>query len=80
MQSAFHQKVKVLPGNKIEIEHSELPVDETVDVFVLLPKKSAPEPVNILELLAEIHSHRSSTRSPEEIDQYIREEREAWDS
>lgn len=80
MQSAFHKKVKVLPGNKIEIQHSELPVDEMVDVFVVVPQKSSSKRSKVVELIEHIRSHRSSTVSAEEIDQYIREERESWDS
>ena len=43
MQPALHLTTKVLPGNKIEIEISEGEIGDTVDVFVVLPKKSKPK-------------------------------------
>ncbi|WP_319419181.1 hypothetical protein [Pleurocapsa sp. FMAR1] len=39
MQPALHLTTKVLPGNKIEIEIPEGEIGDTVDVFVVLPKK-----------------------------------------
>ena len=39
MQPALHLMTQVLPGNKIEIEILEGEIGDTVDVFVVLPKK-----------------------------------------
>lgn len=85
MQSALRIEVKVLPGNKIEIE---LPSDsgfnqvgQTIEVILLLPDKSTVSTANsIQDILAEIHSQRPSSRSIEEINRDLQAERDAWDS
>ncbi|MEQ9237779.1 hypothetical protein [Coleofasciculus sp. E2-BRE-01] len=78
-------EAKVLPGNKIEID---LPPDtvlntagNTIEVILLLPEKStrSTEP-SILEILAEIHSQRPSSRNLEEINRDLQAERDTWDS
>jgi len=40
MPSELHLQAQVLPGNKIEIQHPELSVGETVEVSVFLRKES----------------------------------------
>ncbi|AFZ42353.1 hypothetical protein PCC7418_0107 [Halothece sp. PCC 7418] len=78
-QSAIHITTKVLPGNRIEVE---LPSDlegKAVDVFVVLPKDSQTKKNNnILEIIEEARKHRIGM-TPEEIDAYLKEERESWD-
>ena len=79
MQPALHLTTKVLPGNKIEIEIPEGEIGDTVDVFVVLPKKPESKKRSVLEIIEESRS-RNTLRSAEDIDRQIREERESWDS
>lgn len=85
MQSALRIEAKVLPGNKIEID---LPPDtalntvgNTIEVILLLPEKpTRSTEQSILEILAEIHSQRPSSRNLEEINRDLQAERDTWDS
>ncbi|MEQ8468783.1 hypothetical protein [Coleofasciculus sp. E1-EBD-02] len=85
MQSALRIEAKVLPGNKIEID---LPPDtalntvgKTIEVILLLPEKPTQSTEqSILEILAEIHAQRPSSRNLEEINRDLQAERDAWDS
>lgn len=80
MPSELHLQAQVLPGNKIEIHHPELSVGETVEVSVLLPEKYSSKRSSVLEIIERIHSQRSSSTSAAEIDRYLEEERNSWDS
>lgn len=79
MQPALHLTTKVLPGNKIEIEIPEAEIGDTVDVFVVLPKKPQATKRSVLEIIEESRS-RNTLRSAEDIDRQIQEERDSWDS
>ena len=79
MQPALHLTTKVLPGNKIEIEIPEGQIGDTVDVFVVLPKKLESKKRSAMEILKEVHAKRPP-RSAEDIDRQLREERDSWDS
>jgi hypothetical protein len=79
MQSAFHLKTKVLPGNKIEIDVPPGSVGEPVDVFVILPEKPEPKRGSVLELLEQIRSQRAC-KIADEIDQQLQKERDSWES
>jgi hypothetical protein len=79
MQSAIHIKTKVTQGRKIELELPQANVGEDVDVFVILSEPVQSQPTDVLELIAEIHSHRDPASS-KELDQYLQTERDSWDS
>ncbi len=79
MQPALHLSTKVLPGNKIEISAPELPVGNTVEVFVILKSSSSRTRRSAIELLDELPGQRLF-KTPEEADQYLHEERSAWES
>jgi hypothetical protein len=85
MQSALRIEAKVLPGNKIEIDLPPDPafntVGNTIEVILLLPEKPTQSTEqSILEILAEIHAQRPSSRNLEEINRDLQAERDAWDS
>jgi hypothetical protein len=79
MNSALHLKTEVLEGNKIEIKDDNLVVGETVEIFVILPEKQEKSTRNILQTIETIRNHRSCFKTPEEVDQYLRQERDSWD-
>ena len=79
MQSAIRITTKVLAGNKLEIQVPPGSVGEEVEVFVIIPEKLQGGRRKVLELLTEIRS-RHVSRTVEEIDRELQEERNSWDS
>jgi hypothetical protein len=79
MQPALRITTKVLPGNKIEIEIPDAQIGDSVDVFVILPEKAATKKRSVLEIIEESRK-RHPSRTAEEIDKQIQEERLSWDS
>ncbi len=78
MQSAIRITTKVLAGNKLEIQVPPGSVGEEVEVFVIVPEKP-PWRRKVLQLLTEIPS-RHVSRTVEEIDRELEEERNSWDN
>ena len=79
MQSVIRITTKVIAGNKLEIEVPPGSVGEEVEVFVIIPEKLQGGRRKVLELLTEIRS-RHVSRTVEEIDRELQEERNSWDS
>ncbi|MDJ0621261.1 MAG: hypothetical protein QNJ63_31750 [Calothrix sp. MO_192.B10] len=79
MQPALRITTKVLPGNKIEIEIPEAEIGDSVDVFVILPEKAEPKHRSVLEIIEESR-RRHPSRTAEDIDKQLQEERASWDS
>ena len=79
MQSALRVTTKVLPGNKIEIQIPEAQIGDNVDVFVILPEKTETKKRSVLEIIEESR-RRHPSRTAEEIDRQLQEERSSWDS
>jgi len=79
MQSAIRITTKVLAGNKLEIQVPPGSVGEEVEVFVIIPEKSERGRRKVLELLTEIRS-RHVSRTVEEIDRELQQERNSWDN
>jgi hypothetical protein len=79
MQSALHVTTKVLPGNKIEVEVPEAQIGDSVDVFVVLPEKLEPKKRSVLDII-EVSRRRHPSRTAEDIDKQLQEERTSWDS
>ena len=79
MQSALRITTKVLPGNKIEIEIPEAEIGDSVDVFVILPEKTELKHRSVLDIIEESR-RRHPSRTAEDIDRQLQEERLSWDS
>ncbi len=77
MLKGFRQKAIVQPGGVIEICSPELPSGATVEVIIFMeslpnePKKS---------LTSFIGTAKGSFVTSEEVDQFIRQERDSWES
>ena len=78
MQSALRVTTLVQPGGKIEVTDTHLPAGQSVEVIVLLPSLSAIPRRSILEVLAEAPGH-VSFQTADEVDAYLRAERDAWE-
>lgn len=78
MQSAIRITTKVLSGNKVEIELPPGSIGEEVEVIVLLPEKPA-QSRSAIDIINEARNRQQTFKNPEEVDQYIREERDSWE-
>jgi hypothetical protein len=78
MPGAVHHKTAVLPGGKIEVIDQSLPSGEVVEVIILLPPALAADRRSAVDILAEAPGHRLF-KTAEEVEDYLRKEREAWD-
>lgn len=78
MQTALRMTTWVLPGGKIEITDARLPTGKEVEVIALLPEATDETRRSIVDILAEAPGHLAF-QTADEVDVYIREEREAWE-
>jgi len=78
MQAALHIKTKILPGGKIEITDPDLPTGEAVEVIVLRTQSDTLIRRSAVDILAEAPGHRLFNTA-EQVDAYLREERDSWD-
>jgi len=69
----------VLPGGKIEISRPELIPGQRATVVVLIEDQSPVEPRHVIDILANLPGHRLFQRA-EEVDAYLRGERDSWES
>lgn len=75
MLNGLRQIVTVQPGGLIELRSPELPPGATVEVIVLLESKPAQQ-----SLTRFIGAAPGNFETPEAVDQFVRQERDAWDS
>jgi len=79
MQPAMHLKTTILPGGKIEVNDLNSLVGELVEIFVLLPHATVTKTRrSAIDVLAEAQG-QSIFKTIEEVDAYIKEERDSWD-
>ena len=78
MVNALHRKIPVLPGGRIELTDEALPAGELVEVIILLPSPVETSPRSALDILAEAPGQRLF-KTAADVDNYLRQEREAWD-
>jgi hypothetical protein len=77
MSIAVHVTTTVLPGHRIEIQAPELPEGRRATVFIVLDDEPAPKRP-LAEMLA-AHPGGQLFKSAEEVDAYLRAERDSWD-
>ncbi|MBW4540208.1 MAG: hypothetical protein KME43_13825 [Myxacorys chilensis ATA2-1-KO14] len=75
MLNGIRQTVTVQPGGLIELRSPELPPGETVEVIVLLEAKPAHQKLGDF-----IGAAQGNFPTPEAVDQFVRQERDAWES
>ncbi len=78
MQAALGMTAVVQPGGKIEVTDTQLPVGQAVEVIVLLPSPPAIPRRSIVAVLAEAPGHLAF-QTADEVDAYLRAERDAWE-
>ena len=77
MQNSLHLKATVQPGGRIEIIDRQLPVGKSVEVVVW----PSPEPSgqSVHQIISEAPGGLLF-KTAKEVDDYIKEERDSWDS
>ena len=77
MLKGLRQKAIVKPGGVVQICSPELPTGATVEIIVLI---ESPTDKSKSSLTSFIGSAKGSFATPEEVDQFIRQEQDAWES
>ena len=78
MQAALRLTTLVQPGGRIEVIDEQLPAGAAVDVIVLVSSLAGGARPSIADVLSQAPG-RVAFQSAEEVDAYLREEREAWE-
>ncbi len=78
MSLTLQLQTTILPGHRIEIQADELPEGRSATVLVLIDEPEMPKG-RLSEILAG-HPGGQLFRTAEEVDEYLRKEREAWGS
>ena len=78
MQTALRLTSTVQPGGRVEVSSPQLPSGKTVDVIVLFPREAEASRRSVMDILAEAPG-QLAFQTAEEVDSYIREERDVWD-
>jgi hypothetical protein len=78
ISTAIQFHTTVLPGHRIELSAPQLPEGCSATVFVVLDE--TPGPKRRLNDILEGYPGGELFRSAEEVDVYLRAERDAWDS
>jgi hypothetical protein len=78
MATEVRVKTVVLPGGKIEISTPELIPGRRATVVVTIEDNEMIEHPHVIDILKTLPDHQLY-QSAEEVDAYIREERDAWE-
>ena len=78
MQTALRLTGTVQLGGRVEVSSPQLPFGKSVEVIVLLPQEANAVRRSVMDVLAEAPGHLAF-QTAEEVDAYIREERDTWD-
>jgi len=76
MLNGLRQKAIVKPGGVVEICSPELPAGATVEVIVLLESRLEHSEKALTSFIG---SAKGSFATPEEVDKFICQERDAWE-
>lgn len=77
MLNGLRKKVIVKPGGLIEIRSPDLPDGAVADVIVILESPAEQPKGSFVSLIG---SAKGSFATPAEVDKFIHQERDAWDS
>jgi hypothetical protein len=77
MATTLRVRTKVQPGGRIELESLDLPVGQDVDVTIT-PTAAPKEQRSILEII-ESSPPQQIFKTAQEVDEYLRQERDSWD-
>jgi hypothetical protein len=78
MPAPLRRETTVLPGHRIEISAPELPEGARVEIIIVPATMPAPGQRSALEIIESLRGHRLFT-TPDQVRQYLHEERDSWD-
>src|SRR5690348_12280676 len=78
MPEALRTETTVLRGHRIEISAPDLPEGARVEVIVVPITIPAPGQRSVLNIIESLRGHRLF-KTPEQVRQYLQEERDSWD-
>lgn len=79
MPTTVRLETTILPGHRLEVSSPELPEGARVEVIIVLPEKSEPRRIPMLELLKSLPPGPRAFPTWEEYERHIQEEKDAWD-
>jgi len=79
MATEVRVKTIVLPGGKIEISTPELIAGQHATVVVTVEENEVPNQRHVIDILLALSGHQLF-QSAEEVDAYLREERNSWEN
>jgi len=79
MQSAIRITTRVLPNGKIELQLPPESAGDEVEVFIVLPGKSIVPVLSAIDIINQPREHQNLFKTSEEVDQYLRAERDSWE-
>jgi len=71
-------KTRILPGGRIEVQIPELPEGREATINISFEAETSPTRRRFLDILGDDKGGQSF-RTAEEVDRYLREERDSWD-
>ena len=78
MAIEVHVNTIVLPGGRIEISIPKLVAGQRASVVVTVEDQGPVEQRHVIDILAALPGHQVF-QNAEEVDAYLREERDAWE-
>lgn len=78
-RTTLHLRTTVQHGKRIEISSDELREGESVDVFLVMPDRSARGHGAIVEFLDSLPAGPRSYGTWEDVERRFQEERNSWD-
>ena len=78
MTTTLHLETTVLPGTRVEFSSPELTEGAHVLVTVVMPQPSVRR-LSMLKFLQTLPPGPLVFKTPAEVDEYLQEERNAWD-
>ena len=79
MQSAIRITTRVLPNGKVELQLSPETAGNEVEVFIVLLEKPTVPALSAIDIINRSHKHQKLFKTSEEVDQYLRTERDSWE-
>ena len=79
MQSAIRITTRVLPNGKVELQLPPKSAGDEVEIFIVLPEKPAAPTLSAIDIINQPREHQKLFKTSEEVDQYLRTERDSWE-
>ena len=78
MSTIIHASAIVSPDGKIEVSTPDLEPGQRVDVTIEVAEDAAIPARHVIDIVKDLPGHQLF-KSAEEVDAYIRKERDSWD-